>query len=276
MHGNSKTIRNVSLNDNLTAKKDFATEIAKQAGSMIRADFKIGCKTKLKEDDTPVTDTDKRINALVIEEVKKRFPREDVLSEEGSYIKNRNGNIWVCDPLDGTRVFSHGIPTSVFSLAFLRDGRPQVGVVYDPFNDRIFSAEIGKGAFLNGEEIRVSGDKKLRNTTIGISSFKGAQFNLVPLIDKLLSKEVWANVLQLGSITYQGAMVSCGEFSASVHPARMSWDSAALKVIVEEAGGKVTNLFGAEQRYDGKIKGCVFSNGKVHDQIVDFIKMIRK
>ena len=249
----------------MTKEGDFAISVATEAGRRIARDFKPQIRTQMKRDGTPVTDTDKEVNAFVIREISKSFPEHDILAEEGSKITKHNAYRWVCDPIDGTVSFSHSCPTFAFSLALLKEGMPVVGVAYDPMQDRLFFAEKGNGATLNGARIQVSEENKIRGAVVGISAWNGAQFSLEPLSQRLMDRG--AAVLRLGSIVYMGALVSCGEFAASVHPARMSYDSAALKLIVEEANGKVTDIFGKDQRYGGRIRGCIMSNRALHNTI---------
>jgi fructose-1,6-bisphosphatase/inositol monophosphatase family enzyme len=248
-------------------EKEFAIGLAKKAGLEIRRAFGFGNEKRMKKDNTPVTNTDLAINRIMVDAVKERFPDHGILSEEGGDLSGRSGYVWVCDPLDGTVPFLHGIPTCVFSLALVKDGIPILGVVFEPFTDRMFHAEKGRGAFLNGKRIGVSKDKEFMGSAIGLCNWIGSKFDLNVMYGKLIDRGV--HVLDLGGITYMGALVANGEFLASVFPGENPWDSAALKVIVEEAGGKVTDLFGKEQRYDTDINGCIFSNGKLHKQLVE-------
>ncbi len=248
----------------------FAIVSAYAAGAIIRKNFKPGMKKTLKSDGSPVTDTDLRINKLLVETIRTEFPSHNILSEEGSYLQNKSQYLWVCDPIDGTIAFSHGIPTCSFSIALTMSEVPVVGVVYDPFMDRLYSAVIGTGARLNKSRIHVSKDDSLKGSVIGMSYWNGAQADLSTTHRKLI--ESGASVLMLGSIVYQGALVASGELSASIHPARYSYDSAALSLIVSEAKGKVTGLSGKIQNYSGKINGSVMSNGIIHDKIIDIIR----
>ncbi|MDE1851009.1 MAG: inositol monophosphatase, partial [Candidatus Micrarchaeota archaeon] len=214
----------------LIAEKRFAIKLAEEAGKIIRENFfsgiKHGMKTRQKADKTLVTKTDTDINDMVIKAVRKEFPNHGVLGEEKSDIRKRGRYTWVVDPLDGTTVFTLGIPVSVFSLALTRDGIPVTGVVYDPFLQRLFSAEIYGGAFLNGNPINVSTNNKLEHSTVGLGYWRKAEFDLKPLQHKLQNAGV--NVLQLGSLAYMGALVANGSFIALIHPASMTYDSAAL------------------------------------------------
>lgn len=248
----------------------FAIDLAKEAGKIIKDNFVLGMEKEWKEDDTPVTATDYKINQLVIDEVKKYFPSYSVLAEEGSDLNGDGEFVWVCDPIDGTIPFSHGVPTCVFSLALVQNGKSILGVVYDPFLDRMYFAEKGKGAFLNGKKIFVSKANSIKNAVIGVSNWKGAKFNFSPLAEELKIKDVL--VMNLLSIVYMSIMVASGEFIATVFPDDKAHDGAAVKIIVEEAGGKVTDIFGEEQRYDRDTNGYLASNGIVHDELLKIIR----
>ncbi|MDE1827922.1 MAG: hypothetical protein KGH65_02060 [Candidatus Micrarchaeota archaeon] len=259
----------------LTAEKRFAINLARQAGDIIKENFaaglRFGVESRQKEDKTLVTKTDTDINDLVIRAVKKEFPEHDILGEEKSDLSKKSRYTWVVDPVDGTHIFIYGIPLSVFSLALAIDGVPVTGVVNHPYMNQLFSAEINEGAFLNGNRIGVSKRNTLERSAIGIGYWRSAQVDLNPLYQKLY--KAGANLLQLGSIAYMGALVANGSIVANIHPANTAYDSAALKVIIEEANGKVTDLYGNEQRYDGAIKGCIMSNGSsIHDELVSLLK----
>jgi myo-inositol-1(or 4)-monophosphatase len=248
----------------------FAQEIAKEAGAIMRENFTLHMKKEWKDDHTPLTKSDTSINALVIKEVQKRFPGHAVLGEEQS-TKNTNAqHCWVVDPVDGTIPFSHGVPTSAFSLAYVMDGVPHSGVVYDPFLDRLVTAEKGKGAWLNDLRAHVNEAKTLRQEVVTIDGplhNTGVQnVSFLPLFENTF--RTGAKITKYSSMVYGGMLVALGEFTGSICNARYPWDIAALKIIIEEAGGKVTNLLGKEQRYDQEIFGAVLSNGKVHKQLL--------
>ncbi len=253
--------------------KEFAINLAKEAGEIIKKNFKLGMKKEWKSDNTPVTETDFKINRLVIDSVKKHFPTHSVLAEEGNNLQDGSEYTWVCDPLDGTIPFSHGIPTCVFSLALVKNGEPILGVIYDPFMDRMFFAEKDKGTFLNGAKVSVSKKKDLEKSVIGAGVAKRDVFGVNKAIFPL--KEEDAKVMNLLSICYMGMLVASGEFVAAIFSHTSAHDLAALKIIVEEAGGKVTDLFGKDQRYDRPIKGGLMSNGLVHKKILDIIEKSR-
>lgn len=249
---------------------EFAVALAREAGKIMRDNFVAGTSKEWKEDGTPVTVTDTAINSLVIERVQAAFPEHSVLGEEESHNLGKE-MVWVCDPVDGTMAFSHGLPISTFSLALVQDGKPVVGVVYDPFMDRLFSAELAKGAYLNGHRIHVSSGE-LEHALIDVEGFPsthpvvrtGSEF-----ANALYARG--AKVVNLWSAILPTALVASGEFAATVFNVNKPEDAAAIKVIVEEAGGKVTDLFGKEQRYDQPTKGFIASNGIIHEELVDIV-----
>ncbi len=230
-------------------------------------------KKEWKSDSTPVTQTDLTINTLLIAEITERFPTHSIWGEEESNLKEDAEYLWVCDPIDGTIPFSHGIPICTFSLALVHHGESIVGVVYDPFSDRLFSAEKGKGAFLNDKPINVSSLDIFKGSVAGYEHFKTAQYNVGKLIDHLEIQE-GVKTLKLNSFIYSAALVAAGELSCAIFPHNTFHDAAAIKIIIDEAGGKVTDLFGGEQKYDQVIKGLIASNGLIHDKLVEISKKL--
>ncbi len=252
--------------------KNFLTTLAREAGAIIKSNFTFGMKKEWKEDNTPVTLTDTAINELVISRIHDQYPNHGVLGEEADSIIEGAEYVWVCDPVDGTRPFTHGIPLSTFSLALTQNGESIAGVVYDPYLDRMFYAEKGQGAFMNDDPIHVSGKDSFKGEILDIEPFRGDGYDLYPLLVKIADKG--AVPLTFASVIYPSALVAVGEVLATVFSAKKPHDGAAIKVIVEEAGGKVTDMFGAEQRYDQPVKGFIASNGKIHDELVTMVREV--
>ena len=244
--------------------KNFVIDLAYKAGERMRKDFTLGMKKEWKKDKTPVTVTDTFVNQMVIDSISKKFPEHSVLGEEISNLKDDAEFVWVCDPIDGTIPFSHGFPIFAFSLALVKDGKPILGVIYDPILDRLVYAEKDKGATLNGKPIKVSSASSFSERTIidgGIQAL-----GLLGLDEKIQKREVLTT--RIYSCVYGGMLVALGEFIAEIYRYINPWDAAAVKIVVEEAGGKVTDLLGLEQRYDQEINGFIASNGRVHDELV--------
>jgi myo-inositol-1(or 4)-monophosphatase len=255
----------------MSEELSIALELAKKAGKLIKDNFHLGMKKEYKSDNSELTATDTAVNNLVINTIKNNFPTHSVLSEEGSFKVENSDYVWVCDPIDGTFPFSHGIPTCVFSLALTKKGVPILGVIYDPFIDRLFLAEKGKGAFLNNKKISVSDKKEIAHAAIG-SSMGGrkSKLDIIELKNKIY--DLNAKIIDLGSITYMGCLVCCGELDANIFTGKNPWDSAALKIIAEEAGAIVTSISGEEQLYDGDINGHLIANPALHKILLKLIK----
>lgn len=254
---------------------DFAKSLALKSGKMIKDAFDTDYSTRMKEDKTVVTEVDEKINQFVIDEIGKAYPSHSVFGEEKSIDKSSE-YAWVCDPIDGTIVFTKGIPISVFSLALVKDGKPLIGVVNDPFTDRLYYANRGGGAFLNEEKIKVSNIKLEHDATIDFSWWPEAEYDIHKVIHDL-SIETEALFISIFSIVQSSCLVASGKLEAATFPGTegKNVDIAAVKVIVEEAGGKVTDLFGEEQRYDKDIRGAIVSNGVVHDKLAEAFSVLK-
>lgn len=250
---------------------EFAKEIAKHAGEIMLKYFNIDNEARYKADNTIVTIADTEINSYLIKRVKETYPTHAVDGEEEQFEKS--DYIWVCDPIDGTAMYARHIPVAVFSLALTIDGKPVVGVVYDPFTDSLYTAVEGKGAYKNGEKMSVN-DIELDDmrSVSNMDVWPEAEYDLFDTLKKLGEKTYFVAV---GSVIRACMCVANGEFNLAIFPGtkHKNCDLAAAKVIVEEAGGKVTNLFGKEQRYDRDVNGAVISNGLVHQEIIDAVNM---
>ena len=249
---------------------EFAKDIAYKAGEIMIKYFKGDNQASYKFDQTIVTKADTEINQYLIQRVKETFPTHSVDGEEEQF--GKSDYVWVCDPVDGTAMYARHIPVAVFSLALVIDGVPVVGVVYDPFTDSLYSATKGQGAYKNDEKISVN-DITLEDMR-SVSNFDmwpEAEYNVFDVIKELGKKTYFVGV---GSVIRACMCVANGDFNLAIFPGtkHKNCDIAAVKVIVEEAGGKVTDLFGNEQRYDQNINGAVISNRIVHEEVVSVIK----
>ena len=144
---------------------NFAKEMCSEAGKVMKKYFYQDNGASYKGDKTIVTLADKEINHILIEKVKEKFPDHSVDGEEEKFGKSKF--VWVCDPVDGTAMYARHIPVAVFSLALVVDGVPEVGVVYDPFLDKLYSAVKGEGAYCNDEPITVLYREGLYTNSIG-------------------------------------------------------------------------------------------------------------
>ncbi len=246
----------------------FAKRLAIAAGEIMRQHFLADISYHEKDDGSLTTAADDQINDMVIAEIAKAFPAHSVLGEERS-ADHGSDFVWVCDPIDGTIPYRKGIPIATFSLALVREGNPIAGVIYDPHMQRLYSAEQGRGAYLNDKKIHVSQTGLTRHAIVNSTWWFDAEHDIdTPLHQLSLDTDTY--VTNLGSLAFVNGLVAAGQYEASVYAGTTGKyvDVAASKVIVEEAGGRTSDLFGHDQRYDRDIQGSIMSNGVIHDELV--------
>jgi len=252
----------------------IAKRLAKEAGDIMLGYFNSPASNPtVKTDKTIVTKADTEINSHIIEVLNKETPGYSIWGEEESSIIEDSKYTWVCDPVDGTMPFAKGIPISTFSLALVdENGNSVVGVVYDPFQDRLFEAVRGSGAYLNNTKISVSEQAELDGAYIDEELWINHEEEITFDDPKDVLNKRGAKITTQCSAVIMGCFVAKGSYDAMMFGQGKPEDIAALAVIVTEAGGKVTDLFGNEQRYDTNIKGAIVSNGLLHNKLCEFLK----
>jgi len=249
----------------------FAKKLAIQAGDIMLQYFDTDIAVEAKEDASPLTIADTTINKMVIDAIHEAYPDHGIIGEEESDHTAGTEYVWVCDPIDGTIPFTMGVPTSQFSLALVKDGVSILGVLYDPYTKRMYEAVKGEGATLNGQPLHVN-DTATHDIPKGLISTAVMDYGLIRNDDLLYAAlNAGERAYSVCCATYEAALVARGKTAATIFPGNSPWDIAAVKVIIEEAGGKVTDLTGKEQRYDQPIRGAIVSNGVVHDRLVALV-----
>lgn len=240
--------------------------IAREAGSLLMDYFRQRVKIEYKGDADLVTVADRKSEALILERVRKQFPSHDVMGEEGARIESGSDYKWYVDPLDGTTNFAHGFPVFCVSLGVQYRGRGAAGVIYDPTRDEMFAAAEGKGAFLNGKPIRVSATARLNDCLVGTGfpSHKRHKNPNIHFYHQITLKT--HGVRRAGSAALDLCNVACGRFDGFWEFNLNPWDTAAGVLIVEEAGGRLTNFAGGPFELDSR--ETLASNGLVHDALV--------
>jgi myo-inositol-1(or 4)-monophosphatase len=222
-----------------------------------------------------VTRIDHLSEKTILQVIRKEFPGHDVMAEESAPDARSRGWQWVIDPLDGTVNFIHAFPMFCVSIALVRDGVPQIGAIYDPLRKELFTAGRGKGAKLNGRRIGVTKPAAMKGTLIAT----GFPFRASAQIGTYL-KSFHAVFLETGGIRRAGsaaldlAYTACGRCDGFWEMALSPWDMAAGALLVEEAGGKVSNFFGKPgYLFQGHVTaGSPF----VHKQLVRILTPIFK
>lgn len=249
----------------------FATALAQEAGTVMRKySHGIDQQVETKENATLLTIADKQINDLVIRRVKDAYTTHGILGEEASLDTDRP-ELWVCDPIDGTNGFTIGEPTATFSLAYVVDGVPMLAVTYDPFQNRLYSAIKGQGAFCGSQRLQVSQRDLDRAIVAASGSFNEVE-RTIDLYRNLSSQGV--RVRMFGGVVYKGNLIAEGKIDGVLFAYNSAHDIAAMKLIVEEAGGKVTDIDGNEQAYNRPIRGAIVSNGRIHQGLLHAVQTI--
>ena len=253
----------------------YMAKLARQAGYIMQKNFHLGMKRETKEDNTPLTETDTAINDLVVRWISKDYPHIRVISEEGNYNVDGAEYTILCDPVDGTIPFCRGAPISTFVISVIKGNQPLAAIIYDPFLERMWEAEHKLGAFLNINEkcvpIRVSKHKTILRSNICMIWWDRSPYHLNDVCAKLMDEG--ATVGNPLTIAYYGGLLASGEQDATIFPGQKGWETAAMQLITEEAGGMVTDIYGDPMKYgpDGEIKGHIISNGQFHYQLVNTI-----
>src|SRR5215204_3054530 len=223
-----------------------------------------------------VSMADKRAEQTILEELRNARPDWGVLAEEGGEIEgNPSKPRWLVDPLDGTTNFLHGIPHFSISIAVEEkrpDGRPEIthGLIYQPLTDESFWAEKGSGAWLQDRRLRVSARRDLLDCVVGTGiphCGRGVPADWAKIYSAV-APEV-SGVRRLGSAAMDLAWVAAGRFDGFYEHKLNAWDSAAGYLLVEEAGGKVTDFAG--DKYSPYQPHIVASNGHIHDELLTWI-----
>jgi myo-inositol-1(or 4)-monophosphatase len=240
--------------------------MAREAGALLMDYFRERVKIEYKGDVDLVTVADRKSEALILERIRRQFPTHDVMGEEGTRIETGGEYRWYVDPLDGTTNFAHGYPVFCVSLAVERLGKRIAGVIYDPTRDEMFSAERGGGARMNDAPIHVSAISNLGECLVG-TGFPSHKRHKNPNIYFYHQITLRTHgVRRAGSAALDLCNVASGRYDGFWEFNLNPWDTAAGVLIVQEAGGKVTDFSGGE--FEIASRETLASNGLVHDALV--------
>jgi myo-inositol-1(or 4)-monophosphatase len=221
---------------------------ARQAGEIVRAGYGKKHTIRYKSAVDLVTDTDHRSEDFLIDNIRRNFPDHSIITEESGDLAGLSSRRWFIDPLDGTINFSHNMPLFAISLGYAVDGEVRLGVIYDPLRDECFSAERGKGAFLNDEPMHVSDTPDLIHSLL----VTGFPYDMWETPNNNLDHFVnfarrCQSLRRLGSAALDLAYVATGRLDGYWEIRIKPWDIAAGTLLVEEAGGVVTKINGSRE-----------------------------
>lgn len=244
---------------------EAAVETARAAGKVLLEEYERPLDIRYKGDVDLVTQADKRSEEVIVARLHDYFPEHAIAAEEGGGNESESEYRWHVDPLDGTTNFAHHYPCFCVSIALERAEHVIAGVVYNPFYEELFAAARGEGATLNGKPIRVSNVKTLA-TSLLCTGF--------PVHKRLATPNVhyyWEFTLRSHGVRRDGsaaldlACVAAGRFDGFWEFGLKKWDTAAGILLVEEAGGKVSDFSGAPYRIGGPM--VLATNGRIHEEM---------
>ncbi|HEX3436620.1 MAG TPA: inositol monophosphatase family protein [Pseudacidobacterium sp.] len=252
-----------------------ASEIALEAGALLRDFYHRGVATEYKGDVDLVTEADRASEKLIVERLHARFPDHGIYGEEGTRDHIDREYRWYVDPLDGTTNFAHGFPVFCVSLGLEhrpaglapdQDGTLTAGVVYDPTRDELFVAEKGKGAYLNGKKIHVSRTDDLAESLLatGFPSRSRHQNPNIHFYQQITLRS--HGVRRAGSAAIDLVYTACGRFDGYWEFHLNPWDTSAGALIVREAGGTVTAFDGGPFRLNSR--EVLATNGLILNEVV--------
>src|SRR5262245_49103054 len=242
---------------------EFAVDAVRRAGASILSYFRGQYELREKSKGNPVTSADLAADTLLREAFAGAFPGDGWLSEETTDSPKRLelSRVWIVDPLDGTREFVRGLPEFATSVALVEDGSPSVAVIYNPARDELFTAERGRGAWHRGQPLHVSSRAALEGARVLASRSEVSARFLAGLRSQV-------TIESIGSVAYKLALIAAGrgDLTLSVRD-KSEWDVAAGVLLVQEAGGFVTDLSGGViefNRANPKVAGLVAGHPKLH------------
>jgi len=247
--------------------KDIAVLAAEKAGKVLKDNFGRVKKVSSKSGNQLVSNVDLEAEEAIIGTIKKHFPQHSILSEENSQLNNCAYR-WIIDPLDGTHNFIKGISIFGTSIALEYKKEVIVGVLYFPLDRRLYWAEKGKGAYLNGKKIRVSSRKLSDSTCVYDSSIRLNLRQMLAVLGSLATAVF--NLRMFGSSAEHLALIAEGKIDLDIEFNDKSWDFAAGALIVKEAGGEFTDFQG--HPWNADIPHYIASNGVIHQEVLKIIQ----
>lgn len=254
----------------------LALELADQADAITMPRFRAhDLRVSTKPDLTPVSEADEAVERALRERLREATDHSFVGEEFGDSVMDDAEFRWIVDPIDGTTNFVHGLPLFCVSIALEIEGRVEVGVVYAPVADELFTAERGEGARLNGLRLHVTREASLIDALL-VTGFppqaRDVQGEQLAIFGEFLSHA--RAVRRLGSAAVDLAYVAAGRFDGFWERSLHGWDVAAGALLVEEAGGRVTGFSGSSfDPFGGEL---LASNGAIHAQLIDILGDVRR
>ncbi|MDI6754972.1 MAG: inositol monophosphatase family protein [Thermodesulfobacteriota bacterium] len=252
--------------------KKIAILAAKEAGLLLKNKLGQRRKVAYKGAVNLVTEMDLLAEKVIVSTISRHYPTHNILAEEKTIKQENSPFRWIIDPLDGTTNYAHGYPVFCVSIALEKSGEIILGVVYDPTREELFLAEKGKGARLNGKKIHVSSVPKLSLSLLATGFPYDLRESPVNNFDHFHNFALRVHaVRRAGSAALDLCYVASGRFDGFWEMKLGPWDMAAGSLIVQEAGGKISDFSGENLGLNGQ--HVLASNGKIHREMLEILKM---
>ncbi|MDP1547316.1 MAG: inositol monophosphatase family protein [Anaerolineales bacterium] len=246
--------------------------LAREAGSILRDGYDQEHTVHYKGIIDLVTETDHASEAFLIGEINAHFPGGHIIAEESGETFGQNNDIWYIDPLDGTVNYAHHIPIFCVSIGFASNGVMNLAAVYDPMRDEMFTAERGKGAYLNGKRMQISNTTELGKSLL-VTGFPydtwDTELDNFKYFERLGKKT--QGVRRLGSAALDACYVGAGRFDGFWEFKLKPWDVAAAGLIAEEGGAKVTAIDGRADFLSAPLSILAATPG-IYEQVKEQLK----
>ena len=251
---------------------DDVISIALETGEMIRSKFGTDYPLEYKSNESDlVTEIDKASEKMILDFISKKYPSHGILAEEGGETAIKSEYVWVIDPIDGTTNFAHGVPIFAVSIGVQKNGVIVAGVVHDIMQNIIYSAELKNGAYENGKKIKVNNNDNLQHALLVTGFPYDIKGNPENAFGKFTAfTKAARGIRRLGSAAIDFCYLAKGVFDGFWEVHLKPWDMCAGKLIVEEAGGLVTDFEGNELSIFSK--KMLASNGKIHNAMIEILK----
>ncbi len=254
--------------------REIAVQAALKGGQVLMQKFGRVLSVGRKGAVDLVTDADREAEEAIVSVLRGTFPRHDILAEEADYGRSDSNYRWIIDPLDGTTNYVHGFPWFAVSIALEVEGEVCLGVIYNPFHREMFVAEKGRGAFLSDIQLFVSTTGLLSDSLLATGFPYDRKESPVNNYDHFVNFQMAAQACRrAGAASLDLAYMAAGRFDGYWEMKLKPWDVAAGKLLVEEAGGRVSDFDG--QPFDIYGQECLASNGLIHEPMLDVLKQGR-
>jgi len=246
-------------------EREVAVRAAKKAGKVLIENYgKVGFRRDIKD---VFSEIDKKSERVIIKEISKKFPDHTIISEESDLEKKNSEYEWYIDPVDGTTSYVNRIPSFSISIGLVKKGEPILGVIYNPLYLELFVAEKDKGAYINGKKLKVDDTKELSESFLATDLGHENKKKVIPYFTKTVPNVSYIYIF--GSACIGLSYLADARIQGYFHNDLKPWDIAAGVLLVEEAGGRVTDLKG--NKWNINKPDILATNGFIHEKLLNML-----